>query len=149
VAAGRRAGAAVGRGEDPGRLSPAHRHVGARQRHQHGDRHRADAEARAHHGSGDAGARGGGAHQCRRQPAQGREDRAVLRPRRSRRHHRRDGAAQPVVRHRPDLPDPVGFPRQPASRADRRRNHTCGAVPRGDDHGGAGRIRKPALGRRD
>jgi len=50
----------------------------AGRRHQHGDRHRADAEARAHHGGGDARARSGGEDQQRRQPARRREDRAVL-----------------------------------------------------------------------
>ena len=58
-------------------------------------------------------------------------------------------AAQSAVRHRADLPDPVGVPRQPALRADRRGDDSGGAVPRGDHHGAARRIRQPAVGRRD
>ena len=51
---------------------------------------------------------------------------AVLRPRRPGRDHRAHGAAQYAVRHRADLPDPVGVPRQSALRADRRGDHPGG-----------------------
>ena len=53
-----------------------------------------------------------------------------------------------LVRRRPDLPDPVGVSRRSALRADRRGEHTGGAVPGCDDHGDAGRVRQPAVGRR-
>ena len=69
--AGRRAGAAVGRRQGPDRLHAAARHRRARRQDRHRHRHRADAEVRAHHGRGEAGARGGRAdqhrrHRCRR-----------------------------------------------------------------------------------
>ena len=63
-----------------------HRRPRREDRHRH--RHRADAEVRAHHGRGGARARGDRTHQHRRQPAARRQDRAVLRPRRSRRRSR-------------------------------------------------------------
>ena len=88
-------------------------------------------------------------HQHRRHAAARRQDRAVLRPRRSGRDHGADRAAQHAVRHRADLPDPVAVPRQSALRADRRGDHSGGAVPRRHDHGAARRIRQPAVGRRD
>ena len=59
--------------------------AGPRHTYRRGQRHRADAEVRAHHGGGDARARGGGKAQHRRHAAERREDRAVLRPRRPRR----------------------------------------------------------------
>ena len=77
-----------------------------------------------------------------------RQDRAVLRSRRPRRDHGADRAAQSAVRHRADLPDPVGVSRRSALRADRRGDDSGGAVPGGDDHGAAGRVRQPAVGRR-
>ena len=46
------------------------------------------------------------------------------------------------------FPDPVGISRRSALRADRRGDYSGGAVPGGDDHGDAGRVRQPAVGRR-
>ena len=57
AAAGRRAGAAVGRGQGADRLHAAARHRRARRQDRRRHRHRADAEVRAHHGRGAAGAR--------------------------------------------------------------------------------------------
>ena len=87
--AGRRAGAAVRRRQGAGRFHAAARHRGARRDDRHHLRHRADAEARAHHGRGAARARRGRGAQHRRHLAAGREGRAVLRSRRSRRRHGR------------------------------------------------------------
>ena len=89
------------------------------------------------------------AHQYRRLVAAGRADRAVLRPRRPGRHHGADRAAQHAVRHRADLPDPMGIPRRSALCADRLGDDPGGVVPRRHDHGGAWRIGQSALDRRD
>ena len=67
--------------------------------------------------------------------AAGRQDRAVLRSRRSRRDHGTDRAAQFAVRDRADLSDPVGVSRRSALRADRRGDDSGGAVPGRDHHG--------------
>ena len=67
--AGRLAGAGVRRGQGPDRLPAAARHGRPRQLDRRGQRHRADAEVRAHHGGGDARARGGGKAQQRRHAA--------------------------------------------------------------------------------
>ena len=56
-AAGRRAGAAVRRRQGADRLHAAARHRRTRRHDRHRLRHRADAEARTHHGGGDARAR--------------------------------------------------------------------------------------------
>ncbi len=87
--AGRRSGAVVERRQHPDRLQAAHRHVGPRRRDRHDHRHRADAEARTHDGGGEARPRRRPAAQHRRNAAQGREDRSLLRSRRPRRHHDR------------------------------------------------------------
>ena len=76
------------------------------------------------------------------------KDRAVLRSRRPGRDHGADRAAQSAVRRRADLSDPVGVSRRSALRADRRGDDSGGAVPGGDDHGDAGRVRQSAVGRR-
>ena len=86
--------------------------------------------------------------QHRRHAAEGRADRAVLRPRRPGRHHREHGAAQHDVRRRADLPDPVAVPRQSALGDHRRGDHSRRAVRRRHHHGVAGRIRQPAFDRR-
>ena len=91
---------------------------------------------------------GGRADQYRRIAAARRQDRAVLRSRRSRRDHGADRAAQSAVRRRADLSDPVGVSRRSALRADRRGDDSGGAVPGGHDHGDARRVRQPAVGRR-
>ena len=86
--------------------------------------------------------------QHRRHAAEGRQDRAVLRPRRSGRHHREHRAAQHDVRHRADLPDPMAVPRQSALGDHRRGDHSGRAVPRGHHYGAARRIGQPAVDRR-
>ena len=146
--AGRRAGAGVRCRQGPDRLRTQARSRRPRRQDRRRHRHRADAEARTHHGRGQARAHSGRADQQRRNAAARRQDRAVLRSRRPRRDHGADGAAQSAVRRRPDLPDPVGVPRRSALRADRRGDDTGGAVPGRDDHGDAGQVRQPAVGRR-
>ena len=71
---------------------------------------------------------GGRADQHRRIAAARRQDRAVLRSRRSRCDHGADRSAQFAVRYRADLSDPVGVSRRPPLRADRRGHDSGGAV---------------------
>ena len=62
--------------------------------------------------------------------------------------HREHGAAQHDVRHRPDLPDPVAVPGQPALGDHRRGHHPGRAVRRGHHHRAARRIGQSAFDRR-
>ena len=128
--AGRRAGAALRRCQGPDRLHAAARHRRARRDDRYRHRHRPDAEVRTHDGGGAARPRRGRTHQQRRQPAvrecgSSRSTTAATWSRSP----CSTVLAQHALRHRPDLPHPVGIPGRSALRPDRVGDHPGRVVP--------------------
>ena len=116
-----------GRRQGFGRLraEARHRRLGPRQRRCLVDRRHgpnlSHQRRRAAHQGGNREA------EHRRRAAAGGEARSLLRPHRAGEHHHPYGAAQPDLRLRPGVPDPVDFPRQFAQRHHRRRQHSVRA----------------------
>ena len=121
------------------------RRQGQGRRHRGGDcRDGADQPHQRHHSEGPGGGR---ENQQRRHPSPRRQDRVLLRPQLAGERHDPHRAAQFGVRLHSGVRDPVGFPRRPAQRADRERQHSFCAVLRDHHPGFAGRRRQPALAR--